>query len=44
MVGGWKFMEKHKIEAEAASGMSEFTPRRARKTKPIRSAAKHPKT
>ena len=43
MVGGWKFMEKHKIEAEHASGMSEFTPRPARKTKPVRGAAKPPK-
>ena len=33
MVGGWKFMETDKIEAEEASGISEFTPRRAAQPK-----------
>ncbi len=34
IVGGWKFMEKGKIEAEKASGISEFPPRRAAAPKP----------
>lgn len=32
MVGGWKFMEQKKIEAEVASGISEFKPRRSANT------------
>lgn len=42
MIGGWKFMEKHKIEAQKAHGMSAFTNRRAT-NKSGRNAAKRPK-
>lgn len=42
MIGGWKFMEKHKIEAQEAHGMSTFTARRA-PNKSGRNAAKRPK-
>lgn len=43
MVGGWKFMEKEKIEAEEASGISGFPPRRAASPKPTAESAKHSK-
>ena len=43
MVGGWKFMEKEKIEAEEASGISAFTSRRARNRKSASAEAKPPK-
>ncbi len=43
MVGGWKFMEKHKIEAEQASGMSEFPPRSKANPKPIKPVPTRPK-
>jgi len=39
MVGGWKFMEKEKIEAEEASGISGF-PRRKPAPAPVPPAAK----
>ncbi len=41
MVGGWKFMETEKIEAEQAGGISEFTPHRTAAPKPA-PVATHP--
>ena len=41
MVGGWKFIETAKIEAEQASGISEFTRHRTTTPKPT-SVAIHP--
>lgn len=43
MVGGWKFMEKEKIEADEASGISGFPSRRAGNQKPVSAEAKQPK-
>lgn len=34
MVGGWKFMEKEKIAAEEASGLSDFPRRKAARERP----------
>lgn len=43
MVGGWKFMETEKIEAEEASGISEFTPHRTTAPEPTPVATHPPK-
>lgn len=43
MVGGWKFMEKEKIEAEQASGISEFPSHRAAEPKSAANAANRAK-
>ena len=43
MVGGWKFMEKEKIEAEEAAGISGLPRRRAKNSHPAPAAVASPK-